>query len=421
MNLKITPATLSGRIAAIPSKSDVHRILVCAALSDAPTQINLTHSSEDIDATMRCLSALGAEFTAHGSTLTVTPIKEVPDSPVLDCGESGSTLRFLLPVAAAVSNYSKFTGAGRLPERPIKDLLTVMQQHGVSFSADKLPLSISGRMSGGDFSIAGNISSQYITGILLALPKIGGGKITLTTKLESSGYVDMTLSALRRYGIIVNVSGQVYEIRKAQNFISPGHVTAEGDWSNAAFFLAAGAIGTPVTVTGLDPLSAQKDKQIVDILRLFGANVTDNHDSVTAAPGNLHGCRIDLSEVPDMLPALAVVAACAEGETHFMGGARLRLKESDRIASVAALLHSLGGNAEELTDGLIVKGTRLKGGTVDSFGDHRIAMAAAIAATRCNEEVTMIGAGAVSKSYPTFFDDYRRMGGIYTWLTSVTL
>ncbi len=412
MNVEITPSPLFGTIEAIPSKSDVHRLLILSALSDAKTVIEITRSSEDIDATISCLQVMGATIETEGGRAVVTPIESPNPFPVLDCGESGSTLRFLLPVASAVCGSAGFTGSGRLPERPLSDLIEAMRAHGVVFNSHKLPLEISGRLKSGDFELPGNVSSQYVTGLLLALPKCRGlSSLRLSGRLESSSYVDMTLSALNRFGVKIFASDSFYEIPGDQKYISPKFIKADGDWSNAAYFLASGALNGSITVTGLNLASKQGDKAIVDILSRFGAIASASGDAVTIRSARLKGCHIDVSDTPDLLPVLAAVAALAEGETRFSGGARLRLKESDRICSSAAMIRSLGGSVLDTADGLIVRGGRLPGGVVDSFRDHRIVMAAAVAAIRSSGPVTIINAESSAKSYPAFFDDYTKMGG----------
>lgn len=412
MNIRITPAQLSGSVAAIPSKSHLHRLLICAALADAPTDIVAPFSSQDIEATVSCLQALGADISRREDMLTVSPLTRTPDNPLLDCGESGSTLRFLLPVAAALCGRARFTGAGRLPERPIGHLLEQLGRHGVNCSGDRLPFAIAGRLTGGAYDLPGNVSSQYISGLLLALP-LGKGPSTLriTTPLESAAYIEITLAALRRFGVRIDARNNGYCLPGEQKFHSPGLVTAEGDWSNAAFFLAAGAIGRAVTVSGLDPASPQGDKQIMEILNHFGAEISVSGDRITVKPAPLTGCTLDISAVPDLLPILTVVAARAQGETRFTNAARLRLKESDRLAASAALIRALGGTAAELPDGLIITGGGLRGGVAESFHDHRIAMAAAMAASVCASPVVIRDAEAVAKSYPRFFDDYTSIGG----------
>ena len=288
-----------------------------------------------------------------------------------------------------------------------------MGENGVSFSSDRLPLATSGRLRGGVYRLPGGISSQYITGLLLALPATGeDSEIILTDQLRSAAYVDITLNVLERFGITVEKRANGFFIPGGQRYISPGRAEVDGDWSNGAFILACGAIGGEVTVTGLNSDSPQGDRAVVGLLEKMGARVTVNGSSVTVSPGKLRGCEIDIDPTPDLLPALAVVAAFAEGDTHFVNGARLRIKESDRLTACAHLLRDLGGDAEETADSLIVHGKPLVGGTTDGCNDHRIVMAAAIAAVGCKGNVTITGSQAVNKSYPGFFEDISALGGI---------
>lgn len=409
MDITIQAKSLKGTVDSIPSKSVAHRMLICAALSDAPTQITISKSNADIDATVNCLRGLGSEISIENGVYSITPVKP-PDEPiVLDCGESGSTLRFILPVAAALGCNATLVGAGRLPDRPLGELRTQLIEHGISFSAEKLPFEISGALSGGEFTLPGNVSSQYITGLLLALPLCGGGHIKLSSALESAPYIDITAHVSRKFGVDIkrtedgfSVDGSPYRCEKP--------LIAEGDWSSAAFYLAAGAIGGDITIRNMDPDSPQGDKAVADILCRFGAHVSFDGTDVTAKCGELHGIEIDLKEIPDCLPILAVVAACAKGTTRFYNGARLRLKESDRIYTTASMLRSFGIECEELPDELIVKGGALTYGETDSFNDHRIAMAASVAASLCGGKI--LGAECARKSYPGFYDDYIQLGGI---------
>ena len=412
MDIKVTPKRLSGKIGAIPSKSDAHRLLICAALSDGETELFMDRTSEDIEATVLCLEAMGAHIEKRDGANVVRPIRRGAAHPALDCGESGSTFRFLLPVAAALYEKTSFTGRGRLPKRPIGELTSQMKLHGVDFSADALPFETSGRMSGGEFTLPGNVSSQYITGLLLALPLLReGGSIRLTTELQSSPYVDITLGALKKFGVTAEKGPRSFTVSGGQRFTSPGRVNVEGDWSNAAFFLCAGAMGASVTVTGLQMNSPQGDKAIIDVLKKFGAHFHIGGDSVTVYPARLRACEVDLGETPDMLPVLCVLAAAAAGETRFVNAARLRLKESDRIAACENMLRALGIEARSDADSLTVTGGRISGGTVDSAGDHRIAMAAAVAAVAASGDIIIKGAEAVKKSYPDFFGDFSKLGG----------
>ena len=414
MDIILTPSPLFGAVDAIGSKSDIHRLLICAAMADSETEIDGIFFSDDVFATLSCINALGARTVINGTSCTVYPIEKPPVSPKLDCGESGSTLRFILSVAGAICENSEFTGRGRLPERPIGELVGAMRSGGVDFSSEKLPLKISGKLTPGTYKLPGNVSSQYISGLLMALCAIDGrSEIVLTSKTESIGYINMTVSTLNLFGADIKAEDGRFTVNGKGRLVSPKKLRADGDWSNAAFFLAAGAIGGDVEMFGLNKDSLQGDKKITEILRRFGAEVNESADRVHVKKGNIHGCEVDLSQLPDMLPALAVVAAFADGDTVFTGGARLRLKESDRLATVHKMITDLGGSATEFEDGITVHGTAegLRGGKVDGANDHRIVMAAATAAAYCKEEVTIRGWQAVNKSYPTFFEDMKKLGG----------
>ncbi len=428
MNVRLEPSHLSGTVHAIASKSDVHRLLFCAAQADGPVTIEMNSTSplsEDILTTASVIQALGAEVEQAPGRFNITPSKTTPVAPQFDCNESGSTLRFLLPVAAARSENPSFVGRGRLPERPIEDLLNVLKARGIIVSAEALPFSFSGTLESGIFELPGNVSSQYITGLLLALPHLSGdSEIRLTTALQSASYVNITLHALSRFGIRSSVLPRGYHVPGDQVFHSPGTIIADGDWSNAGYFFAAGAIGnTPLSIAGLNADSPQGDKAIVDILsnrmgvpisKELQENGTFTYTVQPAKP--LLACDIDVTDIPDAFPMLAVLAAFAEGNTRFVGTERLRYKESDRIASVIALLEALGGKATADDDGVTIYGTEetggLTGGTVDACEDHRIVMAAAVAALRASGDVTIEGAEAVRKSYPSFFEEYEALGGI---------
>lgn len=427
MKAVIGAGAANGAVRAIPSKSDVHRLMICAAFADRPTELRLSGTSEDIEATAGCLRALGAEVTATESGLHIVPVdrtKERTETPLLDCGESGSTLRFLLPVAAAVCKRAGFTGHGRLPQRPLGQLEDALCSGGTKLTAPALPLETRGQLAGSYFEIAGDVSSQYVTGLLLAMPLMcREGEVRVTTRLSSAAYVDMTVRAMARFGVTVTKQpadgeGVRFLVSAPDGYRSPGSVTAEGDWSNAAFILAAGALTGSAEVTGLSHDSPQGDKAVADILAQMGARVERNADGIRCTKpenGRLRGCEIDVSGVPDLLPILATAAMTADGETRFTGAARLRFKESDRLAAVCAMIRALGGRAEEQEDGITVAGGagRIDRAEVDGFGDHRIVMSAAVAAAALLKEggaVTIRGAQAVRKSYPTFFGDFGGLG-----------
>lgn len=416
--LTILPHRLSGTVQAVSSKSAAHRAFICAALSDRPTAFASFVTNADIDATMACLTALGAAICPQdGGGCTLIP-GEKTGIPQLDCGESGSTLRFLLPVAAVLGGAS-FFGHGRLPERKITPILEVLRAHGAEISSDSLPLTVTGRLVPGDYTLPGNVSSQYFSGLLFALPLLpGDSRIHVEGVLSSEGYIDLTRDTLSRFGVVTHRTEDGFLVPGNQRYTPPADVAIEGDWSGAAFYLAAGAIGAPVTVTGLRMDSAQRDREIAEILAAFGAQVEKSGDAVTVSPGALTGQVIDVDQIPDLFPILSILALAAQGETRLINAARLRDKESDRIAASAAMIRALGGQAEELPDELRIFGTgSLAGGTVDGAGDHRIVMSAAIASLLCREPVTIHGAEAVTKSYPGFFSDFQNLGGITHGIT----
>ena len=404
MNIQIIPAPISGGVEAISSKSFAHRALICAALARGESKIKINTTSADIEATVSCLENLGAVIKKNGTVYSVTPIDTPREKAEIDCNESGSTLRFLLPVICALGTETAVHGSGRLPERPLSPLREELIRMGAVIS-DKFPLNVSGRISAGEFTMRGDVSSQFVTGLLMALSCLGGGKINLLPPIESRPYIDMTVQVLRRFGADINEENNTFYINNSP--LVGCDFTVEGDWSNAAFPLCMGA-----EVTGLDPDSTQGDKAIIDVLKKMGAAVTENNGNYKSDVSSLHGCEIDASDIPDAVPVIASVAATAQGKTVIYNAGRLRLKESDRIESVCTMLRSLGADITETDDGMVINGKKaLVGGEVDSFNDHRIAMAAAVAAVKCENPVIIRRADAVNKSYPEFFNDYNKLGG----------
>ena len=403
--------TVSPRIRAISSKSEAHRALICAALSDGECEIICTDTNADIDATVACLNSLGADIKRTENGFSVKPINEVKQGGTLECNESGSTLRFLLPLAAALGANCAFNMRGRLAARPLSPLYELLKSNGISLSPQgSNPLEIKGKLTSGCYSVAANVSSQFVSGLLFALSVTEGeSRLTLEGKIESAPYILMTLDALKLFGADVDFDGdRCFYIKGKSRLSSPKSVTIGGDWSNAAFFLVSGAIGeNKVTLLSLDESSRQGDKEILDILSGMGAEIEKTVDGITVFPSKLKGIEIDAKNIPDLVPILAVAAAVAEGETKIFGAERLRLKESDRIESVCALLSSIGATVRETDDGMIIRGkSRLSGGEVDSYNDHRIAMSAAIASLVCEEAVKIKNFEAINKSYPTFADNF---------------
>ena len=409
MNRTLSPGPRTGAIQIPASKSQAHRMLLCAALSHTPCELLLRSLSDDIAATMRCLPALGAQASETDSGLLVTPALHTPRAVSLDVGESGSTLRFLLPILGALGVAAAIRMHGRLPERPLAPFDALLTAHGMMIARCGDTLHVSGALTPGDYALPGSVSSQFVSGLLFALPLLAGAStLTVTDTLQSAQYVAMTEQAVRASGITFEKEAQVWRIPGAQRYRAPRMWTVEGDWSNAAFFLCMGALSARgVTVTGLEPDSAQGDRMILDILTRFGAFVAVSQNGVTVRRGQLHGITLDAGPVPDLIPVAAVLAAFCDGETRITNAARLRLKESDRLKTTAALLTALGGRVEELPDGLVITGQpRLSGGTVDACGDHRIAMSAAMAACGCSGPVTVLGSECVAKSYPAFWEDF---------------
>lgn len=437
MDIKIIPRKLKGRLDALPSKSHAHRVLIAQKLArmqnGEAVNADNAHGSEiptfskDIEATKNCLAQLDS------------------GSPRLNCIESGSTMRFMLPVAMALRDEAVFIGTGKLPSRPISPLREEMERNGCTFStgtpaadADGIPngfseiCTIRGRLQPGAYRLAGNVSSQFITGLLFALPLLDGDStLELTTALESAGYVDLTLDVLRDFGIMIDEKRSpegfnTYVINGNQRYTEPADVTVQGDWSNAAFWLACGALGGDVTLDGVDMTSSQRDKEFADILMQMGAHLEvsscgTSMDSTSATGGlssirctgnGLSAADIDVAQIPDLVPVLATVMALADGASEITHAERLRIKESDRIFTVHDFLSKLGADITDEGSGLSVRGKRtLSGGEVCGHNDHRIVMAAAVASCGCTGPVIIRGAEAVNKSYPDFFRDFAALGG----------
>ncbi len=409
MKIIIQPKKIHGTIQAVPSKSHAHRALICAALCEKgdDTVINISSCGEDIDATISVLKALGVCRITENGSVTVHPTGACVNGNEVNCRESGSTLRFMLPVIAALGAKVNVNGYGRLPYRPIGELLGQLRAHGGEFSAEKLPLDTSGKLEGGDYYFDGNISSQYITGVLLAAPLTGQEcRIHINGRLQSKPYVDLTVKVMRDFGINVQFEENVFTVQKG-TYRSPRSYAVEGDWSNAAFWLCMG-----VGVSGLQAQSFQGDCAMIDILRSAGADVKCESGVIYPHFSRLNGFTMNAENTPDIVPPLAVAAATANGTTVITGAERLKIKESDRLKSVYDMLCALGADCELKDDGFVIHGKKmLKGGVVDACNDHRIAMSAAVASAHCESAVTVIGAEAVSKSYRDFWVDLEKLGG----------
>lgn len=403
MNIKITPGKLTGDIKIPPSKSISHRALICAALSKGETRINELLGCEDTDATCEALTALGAEFRTENGVTIVKGIENPPEKVEINCRESGSTLRFLIPVAAALGVEATFTGCGKLPTRPITPYIEEFSKHGVEFISDTMPYHIKGKLTAGVYSVPGDISSQFITGLLFALPLIeGSSSIVLTSPLQSKPYADITLQCMKEFGIETLEFNGNYSVKGIQQYKATEY-TVEGDCSQAAFFAVANQIGSEINLINVNENSVQGDRAVFEII----------HDMIKIG-NNYSGFDIDATDIPDLVPILTVLAAFADGTSYIRGCKRLRIKESDRLESISTVLNSLGANVSIVNDELEIVGVKeLTGGICSSFNDHRIAMSLAIASQRCTDTLTITDAECVAKSYPTFFEDFRLLGGEY--------
>ena len=413
MDIELSLKNMKGTAAAIASKSDAHRLLIAAALSDSPCRLILNSTSADIEATISCLINTGADIKKDGTDIIVNPIKNTVKAAVFDCGESGSTIRFLIPVASALGIRSIFTGSGRLPERPQTPILKALAENGVTVSPDgAFPIRLEGKLHSGIFTLPGNISSQFITGLIFALPLLDGdSEIRLIPPVESKPYINMTVATVRKFGIEIEEKGNSYLVKGNQKYISPAEIKVDGDWSNGAFLAVCGAL-SDITIKGLFTDSLQGDKAIVDIIRKMGADVTQTEDSVSVKTAELHGIEVDASDIPDLVPVISALAVFAKGTTTIKNAGRLRIKESDRLKTVTELIKTADGDITELPDGLIINGGKKQKDkfTVDSFNDHRIVMAASVLSFA--SEVTITNAQAINKSYPDFIKDITKLGGV---------
>ncbi len=411
--MRITPSPLCGEITLPPSKSYAHRAIICAALSGGVCDISPIIDSDDMRATIGVISALGAKCTITNDVLHIdaTDIFKT-DNISVDFLESGSTMRFLIPVIASAGISANCIGRGRLPERTIEVYTDLFKNHGACISNTHLPIDISGKLECGVYEIRGDISSQFITGLLLALPTLDGdSEIVLTTHLESKGYIDITLDCMKRFGVEIKQTENGYFIKGNQKYV-PLNMNVESDWSQAAFFFCAGALCGDVTIKNLNLNSTQGDKKVLDVFKSFSALIEENENYIRIKKSSLSAIEIDVSNIPDMVPAIAVAAARACGVTKITGASRLRLKESDRIESVVNNLLSMGIKAEELPDGMIIHGGVPHGAKINCYNDHRIAMAFSILASVAQEESVLEGYSCVKKSYPAFFEDFVSLGGV---------
>ncbi|HFZ3987972.1 TPA: 3-phosphoshikimate 1-carboxyvinyltransferase [Enterococcus faecalis] len=420
MNVKIKPNAIKGELKSIPSKSLLHRAIILSGISkDRETKLeNVNTISKDVEATLTCMEKLGAKIKVEGDSIRIASLGNIRKSKVeLHCKESGTTLRLLLPLVSTFSKTATVDCSEGLRKRPIRELIETLEESGLYFEEKEFSIKISGNVNSDFFRISGDISSQYVSGLLLLSSLLDQkSSIYLTTKLESRAYVKITIKVLRDFGIIVNeLEDGVFEIYGGRDkILPPKEYQIEGDWSNAAFFIAGGCLGDSIKMSGLNLESSQGDKKIVQILKKAGAIIICSDDCISSNGSHLNSFEVDFSETPDLFPILSVVAALSKGQSILKGGERLKLKESNRIESTFQMLKNLGADVKKRDDGLIIQGKEiLDGGIVNSFNDHRIVMSATMASIKCKEPVSIVNAGAVKKSYPNFFDDFKKVGGIF--------
>lgn len=424
--VKIIPTKLQGTVQVPSSKSMGHREIICAGLAAGTSIVDNISMSKDIEATMRVLRAMNVSVDEipsmiagrHALQITGTG-HPIASADSVDCGESGSTLRFFIPLGANLGCPLTFVGHGKLVSRPLQAYYDILDKQFVQYFNDNgnLPLTVNGRLLPGEYELPGDVSSQFVSGLLFALPLLkGDSTITITSPLESSSYVDMTMNCLAKYGVQVeNVDGahRKYIVKGNQRFKAQDS-KVEGDWSQAAFWTVAGSLGENVTASGVDFNSLQGDKAVVEIMQRMGAAITQDADSVRVQHGATKATVIDAANCPDIIPVLTVLAAVSGGTTHIINAGRLRIKECDRLAAMTSELNKMGAKITEEAEGLVIEGLPqgLKGGVeVDAWNDHRIAMSLAVAAQVCAEPIVLTGAGSVSKSYPDFWKDYESVGG----------
>lgn len=415
--VKITPTKLKGVIQVPPSKSLAHRAIICASLAKGVSRIDNIEYSKDIQATIKAMKSLGTKIKEYENYLiidgTTTYTKQNSE---IDCEESGSTLRFMVPISIVEENKVHFIGRGNLGKRPLDTFYEIFERQdiGYMYKRDILDLYVIGKLKPDHYLIPGDISSQFITGLLFALPLLKGDSIIeITSTLESKGYIDLTLQMLEQYGIkIINNDYKSFVIMGNQEYQAHNY-RVEADFSQAAFYLVAGAIGNDVVLTDLNLNSLQGDKATLDILDSMGAKINVVSDGIKVIGENLSATQVDASQCPDVIPVVTVALALAQGKSEVINAKRLRIKECDRIIATRSQINELGGLVVEQPDSMTIKGVNeFNGGTCSSYADHRIAMMLAIAATRCNQPVIIDNMECVEKSYPSFWKDYQSLGGI---------
>ena len=417
--ISVTPKKLHGTIAVPPSKSLAHRAIICASLAPGMSRISGIDYSEDIEATIEGMKALGAIIKQEGDTLIIDGSLTLGLGRVqIDAHESGSTLRFLIPLSVVNFSRVRFVGRGKLGQRPLDVYFDIFDKQNIAYLkkvAQHLDLIMNGELHSDIFEVPGNVSSQFISGLLFALPLLKGDSIIkITTPLESKGYIDLTLDMLKKFGIeIINHDYQAFQVRGGQNY-QPCDYHVEADFSQAAFYLTADLLGSDITLTNLNTSSSQGDRAILEILEKMGGKIIETEEGIKVVCDEIKAAEIDASQCPDLMPVVSVACAMAKGTSHIINAGRLRIKECDRLSASVELLKQTGIEAVEEAESMSITGSQeFQGASVSSYHDHRMCMAEAILSTCANGPIIIDDKECVKKSYPGFFDDFTSLGGEY--------
>lgn len=425
MRLEVAQSDLRGDVVVPASKSIAHRALICAFLSGSEVELSGRLEGKDVSATARCLLSLaqgtgcsdGTKRTFEKALSMLGEEKfglerDSDGTIILNATESGSTMRFLVSVVAALGARVRFTGEGRLAQRPLKELIDTLNLHGADIEGDKLPITVRGKLSAGEYVIAGNISSQYITGLLMALPLLeGDSTIVIKDEIVSGGYIDITLSVLEKFGIRILRTEYGFYVGGGQKYVAPNTFAVEGDWSSAGFLLAAGALCGDLSLQGLSLTSTQGDKVMLQLLQQSGAMILFDDRGVKISKSKLRAIRFDASGCPDIVPIMSVVLANAAGMSVIENVDRLRDKESDRLEAVMSMLNAFDISCKYDDNKLYISGGTLRAARLDSFNDHRMAMSSIVGAMCAPGKSLVLDAECIAKSYPDFVDDICSVGG----------
>lgn len=414
MLVTVKKSSLNGMVEIPSSKSVAHRMIIASVLSGSRSSIIGNLKSKDIVATLDCMEGLGATIIKNemGAIIDATTLKS--NRKIFNVNESGSTMRFLLPLLPVYLNNFKMMGEGRIGERPVSALRKAMAESGVSVDNDYLPVNVSGKYNSNSFTVDAGVSSQFVTGLLFTLVALGGGKLKIDGKLTSKGYVDITIQVLEKYGVAVEFKDNEYSVSLQNGINAPKEIKVSGDWSSACFWIVAGVLAGDITISGLEYPDAQPDSIILSVIKAMGGNVSYEQGLVRAKKSALKAIEFDADGSPDIVPILAVACACAEGVSTITGTRRLRLKESDRVKAVTEMLSACGVKVESGENHIKIWGTKdIQGGVIDSARDHRIAMSGMILGTMAQGITTIKDVECVSKSYPDFIKDFEKLGGIY--------